>query len=98
MSSYARLQAVAVSCFSSMTCYYSYLGITEVELALCTCWRIVFLFTGEALLSFDKRIQEIQERASVSFHLSLSLLPFKSLFLLEMCAEDTEGHMLILSK
>lgn len=81
-----------------MTCYYSYLGVTEVELALCTCWHIVFLLTGEALLSFDKRIQEIQERASVSFHLSLSLFPFKSLFLLEMCAEDTEGHMLILSK
>lgn len=60
----------------------------ELACALCTCWYTLFL------------TREYKKEHLVLFiWISLSpFLLFESLFILEMCAEDAEGPMLILSK
>lgn len=59
--------------------------------ALCS----VFMILSEALLVFLTRVYKKEHQALfIWFSLSLSLLLFKCLFLLEMCAEDEEDKLL----
>ena len=83
----------------SITCELNLcVGSRGLERTLCTSWCTVFLFTGEALLFIlTKEYKKEYLALFIWFSLFLSPLLLKSLFLLEMCAEDA-GHMVILSK
>lgn len=105
MNCYTRLAASGSSAvlfydeFSIARVLYLCVGSKELEDALCTSLCTVFLFTGEALLFILTREYKKEHLSLfIWFSLSISLLLFKSLFLLEKCAEDAEGPMLILSK
>lgn len=77
----------------SITCELnSCVGSRELKCALCTSWC---LFPGEALLFILTREYK-KEHLALLIWLALSLFLFKAPFLLETCAEDAEGHILIL--